>query len=469
MRCSVTVLLAASLVACGSSDSDSTGGSAATAGAGGGAAAGSGQAGSGQAGAAGKGGGAGLAGAGGKGGGGQAGSGVSGGGKGGGGQAGAGLGGGGQAGAGLAGAAGKGGAAGQAGSAGKAGAAGQGGAAGSGGATAASLTFPVTCSSSAFSTAKTTAPVIIDGMNDVVLDGIAVQNPNGACIVVKGGAAHVTIRNSAIGPCKTHGVDVQTATDVRVESSWIHDTTGNGVNALQATALVVETSCIEQVSTGVYAQQSTGVVVEKNAVKNVQGPFPRGQLTQLNAASGPGNRIRCNVLDDVAGQSNPEDAINVYKSNGTAASPILVEGNRIRGGGPSTSGGGILLGDGGDSSFQIARANVVVDPGQYGIAVASGANVTLDGNTVFSSQHVWSNVGVYVWNQYDSPCGPVLVTKNKALWTDKTGKKNSFWDGSQSPAMASFPVCASTTIATDNDWSAALDASAVQAVPAVCP
>ena len=302
-----------------------------------------------------------------------------------------------------------------------------------------------------------------------MLDGIAVQNPNGACIVVKNGATHVTIRNSEIGPCKTHGVDIQTATDVHVENVWIHTTTGNAVNANQASSLTVTKSCLDHVSTGVYAQQSTGVVVEANAVKNVQGPFPRGQLAQLNAASGPGNRIRCNVLDDVAGDSNPEDSINLYKSNGTAASPILVEGNRIRGGGPSTSGGGILLGDGGDSSHQIARGNVLADPGQYGVAIASGTDVTLDGNRVFSSQHAWSNVGLYVWNQYDSPCGPVLVTKNQVQWTSKTGQKNGFWDSSQSPAMPTFPSCTSTTIASDNDWAAPLDANVVLATPSVCP
>jgi hypothetical protein len=209
--------------------------------------------------------------------------------------------------------------------------------------------------------------------------------------------------------------------------------------------------------------------VEHNAFKNVQGPFPRGQLTQFDNVSGAQNRVRCNVGEDVQGESNPEDAINMYESNGTMDSPILIEGNRIRGGGPSTSGGGILLGDGGMASFQISRANVLVNPGQYGIAVASGTNMTMEGNLVYSAQEPWSNVGAYVWNQYDSACGPVLVTMNQVDWTDKNGMKNGWWDASQTPSMASYPVCSSTTIASDNEWGAMLGPDIIDAVPAVCP
>lgn len=55
------------------------------------------------------------------------------------------------------------------------------------------------------------------------------------------------------------------------------------------------------------------------------------------------------------------DAINLYKSNGIAGDPIQVIGNRIRGGGPSTSGGGIMTGDQGGSYILVSI--ILVNPG----------------------------------------------------------------------------------------------------------
>lgn len=129
-------------------------------------------------------------------------------------------------------------------------------------------------------------------------------------------------------------------------------------------------------------------------------------------------------MENRPGESNPEDGINLYVSSGTAASPIVVEGNRIRGGGPSTSGGGTLLGDGGKTSaYQISRFDVLADPGQYGTAVAGGSQMTIEGNVVYARQQAFTNVGIYAWDQYASACSDVTVKNNRVDWTSKNGTR----------------------------------------------
>src|SRR5262249_4717665 len=99
----------------------------------------------------------------------------------------------------------------------------------------------------------------------------------------------------------------------------------------------------------------------------------------------------------------------------------------IVGGGPSRSGGGIMLGDNG-GSYQIAQHNILVDPGQYGIAVSSGSHMSIVDNSVFGRQQGFTNVGIYVWNQYRSECASIAVKGNKVRWFKMSGEPNSFWD-----------------------------------------
>jgi len=119
---------------------------------------------------------------------------------------------------------------------------------------------------------------------------------------------------------------------------------------------------------------------------------------QFNAVAGTGNSISYNKGENIYGSSYPEDAINLYRCNGTAASPIQVVGNWIRGGGPSQSGGGIMLGDNG-GSYEVAKDNILVNPGQYGMAISGGSNMTIQNNKIYSKAQSFSNVGLYVWAQ----------------------------------------------------------------------
>jgi len=179
---------------------------------------------------------------------------------------------------------------------------------------------------------------------------------------------------------------------------------------------------------------------------NIQGPSPRGQFIQLDKVTGSGNRILCNSGVNIGGQSSPEDAINMYKSSGIQIDPLLIAGNKINGGGPSDSGGGIMLGDDG-GSYITAMYNVLVNPGQYGIGIASGNNIKILDNQVYAMQQPFTHVGIYVWNQYSSPCFSITVASKRVNYKNSGGISNPFWDGSN----------CGTIQKKNNTWSASLD------------
>lgn len=183
---------------------------------------------------------------------------------------------------------------------------------------------------------------------------------------------------------------------------------------------------IDSVSTGVYAVESTGIVVQYNDVKNVLGPFPRGQMVQFDGVYGGGNSISYNIVENIHGQSHAEDAINLYKSNGISVDPIRIIGNWIRGGGPSKSGGGIMVGDKG-GSYILVQDNILVNPGQYGLTIASGHHIVVQNNKVFSKQLPWSNVGVTSFRQYEIDTYSNTIRNNEINFKDKNGNLNNTW------------------------------------------
>lgn len=143
-----------------------------------------------------------------------------------------------------------------------------------------------------------------------------------------------------------------------------------------------------------------------------------------------GGTIRQNYFVEAIGESNMSDIVNIYRSSGTASEYISVDNNFIYGGGPHTSGGGIMLGDNfGD--YQIAEKNILIAPGQYGIAIAGGSHNKIVNNVVMSQQYAYTNVGIYVWGvpARNSQVDDALVEENTVSWVNKAGRKNPWWQG----------------------------------------
>lgn len=183
--------------------------------------------------------------------------------------------------------------------------------------------------------------------------------------------------------------------------------------------------------------------------------FDRVQFVQLNAVqSVPGIEIAWNHVINEPGNSRVEDNVSIYRSSGTANSPMAIHDNYIQGAytikpwqnddADATwsydwdySGGGIMLGDGGDSAFAVAYNNQVISTTNYGIAIYGGHDMTIRNNRVISSGLLsdsrpiaHQNVGIYIWDADDS--GPANFYDNNASdnevgWINNQGQRNDWW------------------------------------------
>jgi len=267
---------------------------------------------------------------------------------------------------------------------------------------------------------QTTQPIILRNQHNLTLRALTVQNAPGNCIELHN-CSNVLIENCTLGP-----------------------SIGEGVHLIGCTSVTIHRINAQHIRTGVYAVNCSGVRVLHSSFKNVQGPMPRGQMVQFNNVTGAANAITDNRVENELGKSNPEDAISLYKSFGIPDSPILVGNNLIIGGGPSPSGGGIMSGDNGGAHI-LVRNNRLLDPGQYGIAIAGGTHIRILDNLVYARSQPLTNVGVYVWNQSPGPCANHEVRGNQVRWYNKSGALSGAWNSNN---------CGPVTGWDDNNWSA---------------
>ncbi|MEI9894035.1 MAG: right-handed parallel beta-helix repeat-containing protein [Chthoniobacter sp.] len=237
-----------------------------------------------------------------------------------------------------------------------------------------------------------------------------------------------------ISCCDLRSIELVECSRVTIRNCWIHDSPHCGVQTYHAHDLVVEGCRLEQVATGVYAMDSKDIQVTGNFGRNVQGPFPRGQLAQFDNVTGAHCAIRGNYAIHDAGQSTPEDVINLYQSKGEAGAPILVEDNYLVGdpvkgsAGKSKTGSGIMLGDVGGAHL-LCRHNVILSAGQVGIGVAGGTFITVEDNLILGTRSDVSNNGLYAWNQSKAPSHHIVIARNHISWIDRNGEETSWWDG----------------------------------------
>lgn len=237
-----------------------------------------------------------------------------------------------------------------------------------------------------------------------------------------------------ISCCDLRSLQISECQRVTIRNCWIHDSTNIGVAVSNSSAVRIEGCRFENVVTGLYASDSQNVAFGGNFSRNVQGPFPRGQMVQFDNVSGAACRIEANYAINDQGRSHPEDVINVYQSHGQEGFPIVVEGNYLVGDpqagseGKSPSGSGIMLADVG-GAWQACRRNVVISAGQCGIGVAGGSHILVEDNLVLGLKSKVSNVGLYIWNQSEKPSDHVTVRHNRVQWTNHDDEDNSWWDG----------------------------------------
>lgn len=268
----------------------------------------------------------------------------------------------------------------------------------------------------------------------------------------------ITLRRCSdivISTSQLRSIKLENCERITIRNGWLHDSDRIAVDVYRSRQVTVEGCRIENVVNGVYAVESQSIVVIGNFVRNVRGPYPRGQMVQFNNVTGPGNRIQFNYAINERGKSGPEDVINIYQSEGTKDSPLRVENNYLVGDprdgseDKSPSGSGIMLADCG-GAYQLCRDNVILSAGQVGIGVAGGHDIHVTDNRIYGAKSNVSNVGLYVWNQSEKPGGAVRFVCNRVWWINKSGEQNAWWDGGgMSPVYRKGNIFADTSLSKD--------------------
>lgn len=271
---------------------------------------------------------------------------------------------------------------------------------------------------------KSSPPLRLERKNGLVLENLRIANSEGLCVELRH-CKNITLRNCALGPSLDEGIKLYKCENITIVNCFFSNN-----------------------SAGVHAQESSTVKVNDNQFANMHFKQDRRQFVQFNGVTGSGNEICRNKGESIPGQSDPEDLINLFRSSGTASSHLLIKGNQFRGGGPSPSGGGILMGDMGGSYVDV-EDNILVNPGQYGIAIAGGEHMVVRNNVVFAEYAPWNNVGIYSWNQYSKPCADHAIIGNKVRYVNAKAVNNPYYNGNN----------CGTIVEKDNDWNAAINNS----------
>jgi hypothetical protein len=211
------------------------------------------------------------------------------------------------------------------------------------------------------------------------ITGRHITSTTGPCVTVASGAVDVRIVGNEIGPCGK-GVD-----DVGV------------LIKSKASRITISKNTIHNVSSGALADRALNPIeFSYNTVYDVRGPFPRGQMVQFAGVSGAAgqSKIIGNVSDKQRAtiKTTYEDHINLYQSSGSAAHPILIACNKLRGsatandlttGQTTSNGSGIMVGDNGGGWVDV-RSNVIVYTPNTGVGVAGGSHVNVSGNLIYN-------------------------------------------------------------------------------------
>ncbi len=215
---------------------------------------------------------------------------------------------------------------------------------------------------------------------------------------------------------------LNSCTNVTIRNCYFGSSCGLGIAISNSINVIIEDCFFANNKSGVYVDgTSQDIIIQDNQCINPHGPFPRGQFVQFNGVTTSVSgqcAVRRNAIECFLGEGYPEDVINMFNSSGRSGAPIDISENLLRGGGPSMSGGGILLGES-SGDWNHANYNKLYQVGNYIMAVGGGSNNSMTNNigyldhTLISVDN-WSNVGYILWAQqaYSLPFDNLTFTDN---------------------------------------------------------
>jgi hypothetical protein len=334
---------------------------------------------------------------------------------------------------------------------------------------------PVTASSAQI--VLTSTLTITSADNSKTFSHYRISTTNGPCLVING-ASNVTIENFNIGPCGSsgntnaaHGIHISGGSGINVYDSYIHvETLASGCCDSHDGVLIEGGSTNDTVQGNVVAYSETdiqtfnaaNILVTGNFLLNPQGPFPRGEQIQIGSSSNVTvtNNLALSTPDSTLGpaigtknsaailfgqndhlnpnnRSQPSDNLSFYKTQFADVENNYITGGLdaltpFSGGAQDVSGCGVIV-DGDSttvSNHAIFRNNILVNTGECGIGISSGANQTVIGNkTINLNPNTGGNTADYIWKQYAPPCGPVMLSGNISTLIRSNGYASGYWNG----------------------------------------
>src|ERR1700743_719371 len=245
---------------------------------------------------------------------------------------------------------------------------------------------------------------------------------------------NITISNLSIDCSDGNniGILIQNCSNIHITNCKIYNSLTFGIQLYNCKNITIDDCFITNVKAGVDAMHSITVKVNNNQFLNMNGPFPSGNFVQFDNVNGGGNQINNNRCENIAGVAkHPQDGLSVYQSNGLPGDSIQVIGNWIRGGQVQKDSGGaagIVLGDVG-GSYQVARGNILINPGSIGAQVQGGNHIKIDHNTIYSTSTPFTVVGIACGNYSGAPSSDITMSYNKIRYYNTAGNElDEWWD-----------------------------------------
>jgi hypothetical protein len=304
----------------------------------------------------------------------------------------------------------------------------------------------------------------LDGRTNFTLENVIISNPNGKCLSVNN-ARNITVRNVTIENCATSRaltggysnplISVFNSQNVTFENNLFRNNArrdasphrNNLIDLRDTPDFTMRNNEIRNLNSDI--NSGGGSDDQGNRVLLVRGNNNHNLTVEYNSYYNPGrnliqitgSRSQRNVSfshNRSQGRgpwnSDFEDMINLYSASGTPDSPIRIFGNYLRDGGPSRTGTGLIVGDGGNgiaTEYVIVAENVMVNPGHVGINVAGGHNFTVRDNKIVGNVDVphWTTVGFTVNHfQYTPECKNHVITGNRVNMRNQLqGGFNDSW------------------------------------------
>ncbi len=304
----------------------------------------------------------------------------------------------------------------------------------------------------ASSVGQSSGPIVINGQNGTVIEGLRITSNSGACVTITN-STNITIQNSEIGPCAGNGIAISGGSGINIFDSYIHPEAlasaccdrNDGIFATAGTQnLWIQGNIIAYGGSNIVVQGGINVSVTGNLLLNPQGPYPRGSNFQCW-----NNCINITVQNNYALSSN--DAKYLYSEATTDSISFgvtagFVAQNNFITGGHSVSGCGIMA-DTFSNNGQIL-SNSLLNTGQCGIGITDGSHIA-NGNKVYNTNPVsgGGNTAMYVAHYGKSAtCGPVTIINNVTDGLKPNGTHSGWWEAGD---------CGNIDIATDTFASSA--------------